>query len=349
MYERKETVRLKDIAEKLGLSIGTVQRALNNKGGYTAETQARIIDEAKKMGYIVNSAASSLRRSPVLIGVVLPIRDGRRKYFFNDIWSGVLQAEEELGIQNIQFLNFETETGLDEFKRLSSIQNLRGIITHESKNPEVNDIIASLRSKSIPVFSIDGDPDENKRQTGFSITVPNQGRLAEDIFKNFVKSTSGTVLLLAGNKNQGRQQKRITEFTGTLSREMPHISVMEFHITDNREEIYSLVLKLLQSLENVIGMYAVSALETITMCKLLRQSGKSGSVIAIGTDMFGSLLPFFEDRTLTATVYQNPKFQSYQAVKMLSQKLISPNQAQEDLIIPASAVFRSTAKDFCTV
>ena len=347
MYERKETVRLKDIAEKLGISIGTVQRALNNKGGYTAETQARILEEAKRMGYIVNSAASALRRNPILLGVVLPARGGRRKYFFNDIWAGILQAEEELAIQNVQLLKFETESGLEEFKRLASLQNLKGIITHEFKEPEINDILSELSEKTIPIFSVDGDPEENKQRSGFYINVPNQGRLAADVFMNMTKNTNGTIILMGGSKNHGRQMQRISEFTSTLSNEMPHISVMEFHITDNSEETYTLILKLLNSIDSIAGMYAVSAVETISMCKLLRQSGKDSRLIAIGTDMFESLIPFFNDRTLTATVYQNPRYQSYQAVKMLSQMLISPTMTQSEIVIPASAVFRSTARDFC--
>lgn len=52
-------VTIKDVAEKLGVSISTVSKALNGVGTISAETTARILAEAGKMGYRPNSRARS--------------------------------------------------------------------------------------------------------------------------------------------------------------------------------------------------------------------------------------------------------------------------------------------------
>lgn len=67
----KARVTLKDIAERMGLSINTVSRSL--RGIYpTEEITQRVLDCAKDMGYIGNSIASSMRSgSTRTIAVIL--------------------------------------------------------------------------------------------------------------------------------------------------------------------------------------------------------------------------------------------------------------------------------------
>ena len=45
------------IAEKLGISSGSVYRALNNKGRISPQTRQRVLDAAKEMGYETNRVA----------------------------------------------------------------------------------------------------------------------------------------------------------------------------------------------------------------------------------------------------------------------------------------------------
>lgn len=77
MSDRRQP-RLKEIADRLGLSITTVSRALN---GYTEVSEAsreRIFATAKAMGYVPNQIGRMLASGKTgLIGLPLPIRDGR--------------------------------------------------------------------------------------------------------------------------------------------------------------------------------------------------------------------------------------------------------------------------------
>ena len=64
---------IRDVAEAAGVSIATVSRVLS-KSNYPVsdETRARILSEAKKLGYSVNRAARSLRTDrSFIIGVIL--------------------------------------------------------------------------------------------------------------------------------------------------------------------------------------------------------------------------------------------------------------------------------------
>ena len=54
------SVTLKDVAEKLGVTITTVHKALNGKEGVSEKRRAEIMKVAAQMGYKVNYMASSL-------------------------------------------------------------------------------------------------------------------------------------------------------------------------------------------------------------------------------------------------------------------------------------------------
>ena len=79
-------VTLKDIAARAGVSIGTVERALKNKGRIRPEVAERIRALAKEMDYRPNTVASGLvnRSKNYKIAVLLNIR--------NDFWDTVIKG-----------------------------------------------------------------------------------------------------------------------------------------------------------------------------------------------------------------------------------------------------------------
>ena len=70
---RLSNVKLKDIADRLGLSVTTVSRALSGNGRVKKETCERVLKLAQESNYTVNSLARSLRLSDTRsIGIVVP-------------------------------------------------------------------------------------------------------------------------------------------------------------------------------------------------------------------------------------------------------------------------------------
>src|SRR5271170_6794066 len=65
-------VRLKDIAEKAGVSVMTVSKSLREASDISAKTRLRVKALAQQMGYMPDSMAQGLRnRSTRLLGLVL--------------------------------------------------------------------------------------------------------------------------------------------------------------------------------------------------------------------------------------------------------------------------------------
>lgn len=86
---------LKDIAAACGVSVGTVERALKNRGRINPEVAQRIRDAAKAMNYRPNIVAKGLvnRSRKYKIGVVLHILGND---FFDTVMSGVRSAAADI-------------------------------------------------------------------------------------------------------------------------------------------------------------------------------------------------------------------------------------------------------------
>jgi DNA-binding LacI/PurR family transcriptional regulator len=86
-------VRLRDIAEKAGVSVMTVSKALRDAKDISVKTKARIRQLALEMGYVPDAMAQSLRtRSTRLLGVMIASST-------NPIFSRTLMALEEWAFQ----------------------------------------------------------------------------------------------------------------------------------------------------------------------------------------------------------------------------------------------------------
>ena len=67
------SVKIKDLAKQLNLSVATISKALKDSYEISPETKQRVLELAKKLNYTPNPYASSLRkRSSKTIAVVLP-------------------------------------------------------------------------------------------------------------------------------------------------------------------------------------------------------------------------------------------------------------------------------------
>lgn len=84
---------IKQLAEHLNISIGTVSRALNDKPDVNEETRKRVLEAAEQYGYVANQAGRSLRKGKTgIIGFMMqtvPQSAGQGDAFFMRVFDGV--------------------------------------------------------------------------------------------------------------------------------------------------------------------------------------------------------------------------------------------------------------------
>lgn len=94
-------VTLKDVAQKTGLSVTTVSRALNGYNDVALETKQMIEEVATALGYTPNLNARRLKTQRAeAIGLILPIESLRiSNPFFSDLLNGIVEQSAQYGLE----------------------------------------------------------------------------------------------------------------------------------------------------------------------------------------------------------------------------------------------------------
>lgn len=99
--EKNKNLRIKDIAEMAGVSTGTVDRILHNRGKVSEEAHKKVEAVLKKIDYHPNLIARSLAlKKKYKLAVIIPhFADGQ---YWQIISNGIDKAEQELANYNIE-------------------------------------------------------------------------------------------------------------------------------------------------------------------------------------------------------------------------------------------------------
>lgn len=148
-------VKLKDIADQLGVSVGTVSKALRHSHEISEEMTDRIIRCANELGYVANSSAQNLKTNRSYnIGVVY--EDKTRAGLGHDYFSIMLNSiRDELTANGYDFTFITTIIGDRNISYLNHARYRRCdgviVVTADFNDPEIMELVKS----EIPVVTID--------------------------------------------------------------------------------------------------------------------------------------------------------------------------------------------------
>lgn len=146
---------LKDIATKLGLSVATVSRALQDNPAISQQTRQMVMQTAREMHYAKNFIAHSLRSGQLpVIGVIVP---HGVTLFYSSVLDGIEQEAEKAGYAVMNMNSHESF--LREQHNVESMQRLHvaGIIASVTQETETFDHFAALNDDHIPVVFVARD------------------------------------------------------------------------------------------------------------------------------------------------------------------------------------------------
>jgi DNA-binding LacI/PurR family transcriptional regulator len=87
---------IRDLAARLGISIGTVSKALNGQPDVNPATRQRVINAARDLGYVPQQSGRSLRKGATrIVGLLWEIPGGREAYgepFFLSLFGGTQEV-----------------------------------------------------------------------------------------------------------------------------------------------------------------------------------------------------------------------------------------------------------------
>jgi LacI family transcriptional regulator len=310
------------IAEMANVSIGTVDRALHGRGGIKDATRQRILQIARQIGYTPNLAARALSvtKATARIGVCMP----REIHFFYDqLWSGVLDEERRVGQLGIEFVNRPVQTlGQDDtvaFKELRQ-SGVDGIILTAGNPKDLTPLINDAEENGIPVVCVSTDAPESRRSSVVCVEPWLNGCLAGELMGKILPPGS-KVGVVVGMLTAEDHRKKTDGFSDAFPRHCAGgkiVAVVEGH--EDEDESFQKTFDLLRRIPTISGLY-VNTVNCLPVCRALGARGLAGKIKLITTDLFAEMSAYFQKGTITASIYQQPHRQGQIAVRLLADNL----------------------------
>ncbi|MDY3920273.1 MAG: LacI family DNA-binding transcriptional regulator [Candidatus Limivivens sp.] len=345
---KQKKVTLKEIAERTGVSMGTVHRAIYGKSGIGEETRQRILEEVARSNYQIDEAASVLKRSAKTIAVVLPKAQKEDRFYFRGIWRGIREAAQGMEQYKLDFQCIESEFPLSqiwrELERVydDKVEELDGLITiADSKEADI--WIERYAKRGIPVILLSSNYEKQRSSEGLieCIRVDHRrsGRLAAEFMSYGLGKYQGKVMVVGGNSEIFSVQIHGSSFEQEILKYHPEREVIRMKALEDEQAKESFLEALRR--EKIAAIFACSARNTYLVCRLLEQENRGQDMLLVGTDVFEELIPYYEDGTLNATVCQYHWEQGTSAVQRMYEHLSKGLKMQDDEMLPSSLILKN--------
>lgn len=155
-------VTIKDIARRVGLSVTTVSRALNDFDDVSAETKELIRRTAAEMGYFPNITARNLQKQRTNnVALILPLANHLRisDPFFSEFLSGLVETTTQSNF-NLSLSTSDPENEREAYLRLIRSRQVEGFIVMRTQRQDSR--IDLLRELDVPFVAFghtEGDND----------------------------------------------------------------------------------------------------------------------------------------------------------------------------------------------
>ena len=157
---KKMGVRLKDIAQRVGKSVTTVSRALNDYDDVGVETKAEIVRVADEMGYSPNTLAQRLqKRRSDTIGLIIPTPPERfADPFFTELLAAVGDKASERGYDMLVSTQPPGEQELMTYRKMLEGRLVDGFIVARTHRQDARIEYLAMQGFPFVVFgSVEGD------------------------------------------------------------------------------------------------------------------------------------------------------------------------------------------------
>lgn len=339
------SVTMKDIAQKTGVSIGTVDRALNHRGRINPEVAARIRQVAKELNYKTNSVAKSLaiRSRNLKIAVVLHIQHNND--YYDEVEAGIHQAEEDnrdLGIQ----LTIYRSRGFDPADQLAQLElavshGANAIVLVPIDSPLIRERVEQLHQAGIPVVFLSNFMDHASVLASVHCNYYRSGQLAAGLLRLMARE-KGQVLVFSNSFSMLGHRRRLLGFQEQLAISCPHLTiqkVVELPIGDL--DSYQLVKQTLRADPGHYIVYSGSAKAGI---QAIQETGRA--FCSIFYDLSETARNALRQGIIDAVIFQNPHQQGYRAVSLLFEHFTAGSISERQTeLIDCSIILRESISD----
>lgn len=242
-------IRIKDIAKRAGVSVGTVDRVLHNRPNVSKKAREKIEDALKELDYKPNMYASALAYNKSYTFACIIPKHASEAYW-EEVEEGVVDACERrrdfrIGMKMMYYNRFSTET----FTKVTNEclkQKPHGVIIVPSKLDVTRKFTDRLHEFGIPFVLLDSYMPDLKPLSFFGQDSFSSGYFAARILMMMAPHETEIMLMKQmrnGNVASKQQENRETGFRHYMHDHFPNVVINEVNLSlDEKRENYDTIL-----------------------------------------------------------------------------------------------------------
>ena len=297
----------KDIAKAAGVSLATVDRVINNRGGVRLSTIKLVTAAIDELNYVRDISAANLARSKEYKFLfLLPDHDDELMEMIhmsiNEANSSM--AHERTTASILRVPANDPHRIVQEIDGLSA-DNVDGVAIMVPETAQVRDAISQLDSRGIAVVAfISNQP--NAQNTYF-VGINNEaaGRTAGQLLARFIGDRHGVVLAITETMQSRDSLERRLGFDAIMARYAPRLRVqpsMETYADAARTE--KIVASALHNNSEIVGIYLMNHDISETM-RAIEKYGLPQSYVIVGHELTRQTRTRLIEGTIDAVITQD--------------------------------------------
>jgi len=337
----KKEHTIKDIAKALGVSIGTVDRALNNRGRISKETRKKVLEMADKIGYKPNRIARTLvLQRNIRIAAILPTIP---EYFFGKIEDGIKNAARELkdfGIEVVYYYSKAVNEFLPQIELFKNVIQTKydGILIIPTNANLLKPYVDAAVEALTPVVTLNNDVPQSKRLCFVGEDSIKAGKTAAELMGKFLNN-EGKVAILSGFLQATALKRRYEGFEEVIHQNYPGIELIgPYEYSEDMCEAYEITKELLLKNIDLKGIFLTSTTGLVPAANAILDSKREKFVKIIGFDINEQIQVMMREDIIYSTIYQDPYAQGYYSLRILSKYIIDGLEPQQEYLYTKSEI-----------
>jgi LacI family transcriptional regulator len=339
-----EKTRIKDIARLAGVSIGTVDRVIHNRGEVAEKTRQIIQKILSETNYSPNVMAQALKtKKRIHIVSLLPAASKDNSFWKNHIL-GIKRALDELDLFPVSLtqVNFDIQSEEDFQHKTRKVAELKpdGVLLAPIFMSESVSFCTELKKLAIPFVFIDGYL-ENMDFLGYvGEDIFQSGRVAGQLVDMITPEKSDILIVtIARNiRNVHHLTKRTEGFLSYFRNSGKNMgNKIILNIPDpSAETVKKNIDKALLENQDIKSIFITGSRSYLIAMYLMKKGLKS--IELVGYDLLDSNVKFLKEGITRFLIGQRPDEQAYKGVKKLFEYLSLHKMPEKIEYLPVDIV-----------
>ena len=318
---------IKDIAQMAGVSAGTVDRVLHNRGDVSQKSKEKVQKVLDEINYQPNVFAIGLAaKKKYTITCMIPY------YVEHDYWhsvaTGIERARQELrpfnvSVDYLHYKHGDRKSYQDACQKIEK-SNTDALLLAPNFREDTLSMLAYLKDKNIPFAFIDFDIEEAKALKYIGQDSYKSGYIAAKILMRNYQQGQELILFLNNNKDNPAEiqmKRRLEGFMKYISEEHKDIAIHEVILNKNNPEKNNEILSDFFRKHPKATLGAVFNSRVYQVGHYLREKGQNMTGL-IGYDLLRNNTELLKSGEVTYLIGQRPGLQGYCGVKTLCDNIV---------------------------